>query len=247
MKFIPRELAAECFGTACLIFVGCGSVAIGGYGPTFPMGALPVALSFGFCLTFLIYALGRVSGCHVNPAATLGLWAAGLFPGEKLVGYVLAQGVGGLAGAGLLVVILSGKIGSYDLAAQGLGQNGWGETYLGGYGTAAAFLTEVAATFIFMMAILGAATNEAAKALAGVSIGLALAALILVFVNVTGVSLNPVRSLAPAVFVGGAALGQLWLFILAPSLGALGAGALFRMLRSGSQGPQATTDPVLVS
>lgn len=223
-----RAYFAEFLGTACLIFVGCGSIAIGGYGPSFPTGALPVALAFGLCLTFLIYAIGPTSGCHVNPAITIGLWAANRFSASKIAGYVIAQCAGGVAGAALLAFILQGKANSYNLAASGLGQNGWGPGYLGNYGTAAAFLSEVVTTFIFMVAIVGVSMNEKAKEFAGISIGFALTAIILVFINVTGVSLNPARSLGPAVLVGGTALTQVWLFLIAPVIGAVLGGVVYR-------------------
>jgi len=231
MTFDLRELSAEAFGTACLIFIGCGSVAIGGYGSAFPNGVLPIALSFGLCLTFLIYAIGPISGCHVNPAATIGLWAAGLFPASKIPGYVIAQLAGGIAGAALLSFLLEDKQPAYDVVVSGLGQNGWGPNYLGQFGTYSAFITEAVTTFIFMIAILGAATNKVAKQLAGLSIGLSLTAIIIVFINITGVSLNPVRSIAPAIFVGGAAINQLWLFIVAPICGAVSAGFAFKFFR----------------
>lgn len=231
MNFNFRELVAEFFGTACLIFVGCGSVVIGGFGADLPLGAMPIALSFGLCLTFLIYAIGPISGCHLNPAASLGLWAAKLFPGDKILGYAVAQILGATAGAFLLVLIAEDKASGYDVAISGLGQNGWGPGYLGEFGTLSAFATEVIATFIFMIAILGAVKNEKAGPFAGLSIGLALTAIILVFLNVTGVSLNPARSIGPAIFVGGEAIKDVWLFIVAPSVGALAAGSFFSWIR----------------
>jgi aquaporin Z len=231
MKFNFRELAAEFFGTACLIFVGCGSVVIGGFGADLPLGAMPIAVSFGLCLTFLIYAIGPISGCHLNPAASLGLWAAKLFPGDKILGYAVAQILGAAVGAFLLVLIAGDKASGYDVAVSGLGQNGWGPGYLGEFGTLSAFATELVTTFIFMIAILGAINNEKAGPFAGLSIGLALTAIILVFLNVTGVSLNPARSIGPAIFVGGEAINNLWLFIVAPSIGALAAGSLSSWIR----------------
>lgn len=227
---VPRDLISECFGTATLVFIGCGSAAIGGFGTDWPGGALPIALAFGLCLTFLIYALGPISGCHVNPAVTLGLFAANRFPASKVPGYIAAQIVGGLVGASALVVILSGKTAGYDIAVNGLGQNGWGPTYLGGYNMVSAFTTEVLATFIFMIAILGATQNSDSKGFAGVSIGFALFALIICFINVNGVSLNPARSIGPAMFVGGTALLQVWLFVVAPVMGAIVAGLACRRI-----------------
>ena len=225
-----RSYVAEFFGTACLIFLGCASVAIGNFGTALPSGALPIALAFGCCLTFLIYAIGPVSGCHINPAVSIGLWIAGRFPAHKLGGYIAAQCAGAIFGAAVLILLLKGRQNGYDVSAAGLGQNGWGPGYLGGYSTSAAFITELVATFVFMLAILGATAARAASGLAGLSIGLALAVIILCFLNVTGVSLNPARSLGPALFVGGLALSQLWLFLIAPTIGAAAAGAVSRLL-----------------
>lgn len=224
-----RACVAEFFGTAGLVFFGCASASLAGFGATLPDGALPIALTFGTCLTFMIYTIGPVSGCHINPAVSIGLWIAGRFPAAKLAGYVLSQCAGGLCGAALLVVILKGRAGGYDVSVSGLGQNGWGPGYLGQFSMAAAFVTEFVSTFVFMIVILGATANRAANALAGVAIGLALTAIILSFLNVTGVSLNPARSLAPAVFAGGEALSQVWLFLIAPVLGAAAAGAVNRL------------------
>lgn len=223
-----RAYVAEFFGTACLVFVGCASVTIGGFGADLPNGALPIALAFGLCLTFLIYAIGPVSGCHLNPAVTLALWVAARFPAARIPGYLISQLAGGLAGAGLLVLILKGRANGYDVSLLGLGQNGWGAGYLGEYNLLAAFATEFVTTFVFLIAIIGAASNEGAKGIAGLSIGISLTAIILCFLNVTGVSLNPARSLGPAAFVGGTALSQLWLFFVAPILGAIVAGLVFR-------------------
>ena len=225
-----RAYVAEFFGTAGLIFFGCGSASLAGFGATLPGGALPIALAFGTCLTFMIYAIGPVSGCHINPAVSIGLWIAGRFSAGKLAGYILSQFAGGICGAALLLIILKGRAGGYDVAVSGLGQNGWGPGYLGQFSLTAAFVTECVATFAFMIVILGATANRSAGAFAGLAIGLALTAIILSFLTVTGISLNPARSLAPAVFVGGAALSQVWLFMIAPVLGAAAAGAVGRFL-----------------
>lgn len=214
---------AEAFGTACLVLLGCASVTIAGNGGALPLGAMPVSLVFGLTVTFLIYAIGPVSGCHINPAITLGLWAANRFPGAKVAGYVASQLVGGLLGAGILLVLLKGRAGGYDPAALGLGQTGWAQ-----YSIAVAFVSEFVATFIFMAVIIGSATNADSKQLAGVSIGVCLFVLISCFINISGGSLNPARSIGPAIFVGGTAMSQLWLFIVAPTLGAVFAGAIFR-------------------
>lgn len=223
-----KPYLAEAFGTACLVLLGCASVTIGDNGMALPLGALPIALSFGLTVTFLIYAIGPVSGCHINPAITLGLWAANRFPGSKVPGYVVSQVVGGLIGAGLLLLILNGRQQGYDAATLGLGQTGWGESYLGQYSLVAALVSEFAATFIFTVVIIGSASNADNRQLAGVSIGLCLAVLVACFINVSGASLNPARSIGPAFFVGGKAIMQVWLFILAPVAGAVVAGLVYR-------------------
>ncbi|WP_095081667.1 aquaporin [Mesorhizobium sophorae] len=214
---------AEAFGTACLVLLGCASVTLAGNGAALPLGGMPISLAFGLTVTFLIYGIGPVSGCHINPAITLGLWAANRFTGAKVVGYVASQLIGGLVGAGILLVILKGRTGGYDPAALGLGQTGWAQ-----YSVAIAFVSEFVATFIFMAVIIGSVANADSKLLAGVSIGLCLFVLISCFINVSGGSLNPARSIGPAIFVGGTAISQLWLFIVAPTLGAVSAGLIFR-------------------
>jgi aquaporin Z len=211
---MSKAYAAEFAGTAILVFVGCGSVAVGTYGSSILTGALPIALSFGLTVTALIYALGPISGCHINPAVTVGLWAAGRFKLSQIPGYIAAQLTGAVAGAGGLLLIARGRLsGEFD-AASGLGQNGWGPGFLGQYGGVAAFTVEFITTAIFMTIILGATARKAQTA--GVAIGAALIVIIIAFINVTGVSLNPARSLGPAIFAGPHALAQLWLFFLAP-------------------------------
>ncbi len=237
MNVAATKLGSEFFGTAVLVFLGCGSVAIGGFGAALPMGALPIALAFGLTVTGLAYAIGPISGCHINPAATVGLCLAGRFPATSVLPYICAQLLGGVCGAGLLLLILSGKLQGYDAVAAGLGQNGWGDGYLGGYGLISAFVMEAVATFIFMTVILQATSKNANIVMAPVAIGSTLTVIIFVMINVTGVSLNPARSLGPAVFVGGKALGQLWLFFVAPALGAAVAGLWFRRLDAATVNP----------
>jgi aquaporin Z len=223
-----RKYIAEFIGAATLVLVGCGAVVIGGFGPAWPLGILPVALAFGLAVTAMAYGIGPISGCHINPAVTVAAWTAGRMKAADVPGYIIAQVLGAVVGAGILLLILQGKLAGYDLAKGGLGQNGWGPGYLGGFGTGAAFLTEVIATFLFTLVILGVTSKAGAPAVAGLVIGLTLALLHLPFVNVTGLSVNPARSIGPAVFVGGAALAQLWLFIVAPVIGGAIAGFLFR-------------------
>jgi aquaporin Z len=225
---MSKEYIAEFIGTATLVFIGCGSVVIGAYGSSVLVGALPIGLAFGLTLTALIYALGPVSGCHVNPAVTVALWAAGRFNSNQIPGYVTAQLAGGAAGAGLLVLIMSGQLSGHFDPASGLGQNGWGGNYLGQYNVVAAFVTEFVATAIFMVVILGATAKKSYGGAAGLAIGAAPSVIIVAFINVTGVSLNPARSLGPALFVGSRALSQVWLFFLAPLSAALLVGVSFR-------------------
>jgi aquaporin Z len=227
---VVNKYVAELFGTAMLVLVGCGSVVLGGYGQSFPLGILPVALAFGLTVMAMAYGIGAISGCHINPAVTLGLWAAGRMPTSDVPGYIVAQLVGGIIGAGILYIIAMGKLAGYDIATAGLGQNGWGEGYLGGYGTSSAVLAEFIGTLVFLVAILGVTQNKGGHpAMAGLAIGLTLVLVHLPFVNVTGLGVNPARSLGPAVFVGGKAISQLWLFLVVPSIAGLCAGFFFRM------------------
>jgi len=221
-----KKYLAEAIGTAFLVLIGCGSVAIGGYGSVAPVGILPIALAFGLAVAAMAYAIGPVSGCHINPAVTVSMVAAGRMPVNQAIGYIVAQVVGGIVGALLLVIILSGKIAA---STNGLGANGWGPGYLGEFGMGAAILTEIIATFLFTMVILAVTqfTGPAVPA-GGLIIGLTLVVIHVVFIPVTGVSVNPARSLGPAIFAGGNALAQVWLFIIMPLLGGALAGWLFR-------------------
>lgn len=218
-----KKQVAEFLGTFTLVLFGCGSAVIAGA----DIGLTGISLAFGLALTGMAYGIGPVSGCHINPAVSLGMVAAGRMPLPEAVKYILAQIAGAIAAALVLLIIASGKA-DYDVAVNGLGQNGWGAGYLGEYNILAAFLFEAVATFLFMVVILGATGSRAPAALAGLAIGLALVAIHLVGVNVTGVSVNPARSIGPALFAGSTALSQLWLFIVAPVLGAVAAGVLFK-------------------
>ncbi|WP_108879686.1 aquaporin Z [Anderseniella sp. Alg231-50] len=214
---------AEFFGTFTLVLFGCGSAVIAGA----DIGLTGISFAFGLALIGMAYGIGPVSGCHINPAVSLGMVAAGRMTMPAAIKYIIAQVAGAIAAALVLLIIATGKA-DYSVAANGLGQNGWGEGYLGEYSMLAAFLFEVVATFLFMVVILGATGAGAPAAVAGIAIGLALVAIHLVGINVTGVSVNPARSIGPALFAGPAALGQLWLFIVAPTIGALAAGMVFR-------------------
>jgi len=223
-----RKYIAELIGTAALVLFGCGSVTIVGYLGATPVGTLPVALAFGLTLTAMVYGIGPISGCHVNPAVTVSMWAAGRMEAKHTIGYIISQVVGGIIGTLILVVILKSKLSGYDIAANGLGQNGWGEGYGGEFGILAAIITELVTTFLFTLVILAVTQHPGTSAVAGLAIGLTLAAIHIVFIPVTGVSVNPARSLGPAVFVGGQAIVQVWLFLIVPMIGGAIAGLLFK-------------------
>lgn len=230
MNGMTKKYLAELIGTAVLVLMGCGSVVIGGYGSTFPLGMLPVALSFGLAVTAMAYTIGPISGCHINPAVTVSMVVAGRMPTSEAIGYIIAQFIGGIVGAIIIVLIVTGKGGGYDIAAHGLGQNGWGAGYQGEYGVVAAIITELVATFIFTAVILGITqpTDTISHHPAGLIIGLTLVIIHIVFIQVTGVSVNPARSLGPALFAGGHAISQLWLFIIVPPIGGAIAGWAFK-------------------
>jgi aquaporin Z len=218
---------AEFIGTFTLVLFGCGAAVIAGpwiAGAT-TVGVLGIAFAFGLAIVAMAYGIGPVSGCHVNPAVSLGACIAGRLPVSDLVTYVIAQCLGAIAGAAVLWLIMSGKATGWS---GGLGANGWGPGYLGEYNLLSAAVFEVVATFLFLVTILGVTQKGAPSQLAGLAIGLTLAVIHIVGINVTGVSVNPARSLGPALLVGGDRLGQLWLFIVAPLVGATVAGILFR-------------------
>ena len=212
------KFVAEFIGTFALVLFGCGAAVLGGD----HVGQLGIALAFGFAIVAMAYGIGPVSGCHVNPAVSLAAFVAGRMSAKEMVIYWVAQFAGATAGAGVLLVI-AGSAG-----AHGLGQNGWGPGYLGEFSMQAAFLFEVVMTALFVIVILGATGADAAPGFAGLGIGIALAVIHIVGIQVTGVSVNPARSFGPAVFVGGQALAQLWLFFVAPAIGAVLGALLYR-------------------
>jgi aquaporin Z len=218
-----KKPIAEFIGTFTLVLFGCGAAVLAGG----DIGLTGISFAFGLALIGMAYGIGPVSGCHINPAVTLGVVASGRMTITDAIPYMIAQVAGAIAGALVLMIIASGKA-DYSVATNGLGQNGWGAGYLGEYAMGAAFVFEVVATFLFVIVILGATGAGAPASMAGLASGLALVVIHLVGINVTGVSVNPARSIGPALFVGGTALGQLWLFIVAPIIGAIGAGLLFR-------------------
>ena len=218
-----KKMIAEFIGTFTLVLFGCGAAVIAGA----DIGLTGISFAFGLALIGMAYGIGPVSGCHINPAVTLGVVASGRMQMGEAVQYMIAQVAGAIAGALVLMIIASGKA-DYSVAANGLGQNGWGEGYLGEYTMAAAFIFELVATFLFVTVILGATGAGAPSAMAGLAIGLALVVIHLVGINVTGVSVNPARSIGPALFAGATALSQLWLFIVAPIIGGVLAGLVFK-------------------
>ena len=219
---MSNKLIAEALGTLILVLFGCGAAVIAGEFISFT----GISLAFGLAIVAAAYGLGAISGAHLNPAVSLGMVAAGRMSLGEFAGYAVAQVIGAILGAGILLMIASGKA-DFSVAINGLGQNGFGPGYLGEYSLAAALTFEFVMTFIFVTVILGATSAGAPAAMAGLAIGLTLAAIHLVGINVTGVSVNPARSIGPAVFVGGAALGQLWVFIVAPLAGGALAGLIY--------------------
>ncbi len=219
---LSKRVSAEFFGTFWLVFGGCGSAVLAAAFPQVGIGLLGVALAFGLTVLTMAYAIGHISGCHLNPAVSIGLVVAGRFPSKDLAGYVLAQVAGGIAGAGVLYIIASGKPG-FDVSG-GFASNGFGEHSPGGYSMIACLVAEVVLTFGFLMIILGSTDKRAPAGFAPIAIGLGLTLIHLIGIPVTNLSVNPARSTGPALFVGGWALSQLWLFWVAPIAGAVAAG-----------------------
>jgi aquaporin Z len=230
-------MTAELFGTFWLVFGGCGAAVLSAAFPNVGIGLLGVALAFGLTLLTMAYAIGHVSGCHLNPAVTVGLVVANRFPRRELVPYVAAQVVGGIAGAGVLYAIACGKPG---FLAGGFAANGFGEHSPGGYSLISALIAEVVLTFGFLMVILGATDKRAPAGFAPIAIGLALTLVHLIGIPVTNLSVNPARSTGPALIVGGWALGQLWLFWVAPIVGGALAGAAYPAIFGEKQAPSTT-------
>lgn len=223
---MPRRMAAEALGTFWLVFGGCGSAVLAAGFPELGIGFLGVSLAFGLTVLTMAYAVGHISGAHLNPAVTVGLWAGGRFPAAEIPGYVIAQLVGAVIAAGVLYVIASGAPG-FDLGA-GFASNGYGAHSPGGYSLTAALVAEVVLTFVFVTIILNVTDRRAPAGFAPLAIGLTLTLIHLISIPVTNTSVNPARSTGPALFVGGWALAQLWLFWVAPIAGALIAGPLYR-------------------
>jgi aquaporin Z len=226
---LQQRLAAEMFGTFWLVLGGCGSAVLAAKFPGTGIGFAGVALAFGLTVLTMAYAVGHISGAHLNPAVTIGLTVAGRFSTRDVIPYIVAQVVGAAIGAFVLWIIASGTPG-FDAVAGGFASNGYGERSPGGYSLVSAFVCEVVMTFFFLMVILGSTDGRAINGFAPLAIGLCLTLIHLISIPVTNTSVNPARSTGPALFAGGAALGQLWLFWIAPIIGAAIAGLLYTRL-----------------
>ncbi len=224
-----NKYVAESFGTFWLVFGGCGSAVIALAFPSWGIGLLGVSLAFGLSVLTMAFAIGHISGCHLNPAVSIGLWAGGRFPAKNLVPYIIAQLIGAIVAAGVLYLIVSGKPG-FVMNTNGFASNGYGEHSPEGYSMLSALVIEVVMTMMFLLVILGATDKRAPQALAPVAIGLCLTLIHLVTIPVTRTSVNPARSTGVALFEGGWALEQLWLFWVAPIVGALLGAAIYRFI-----------------
>ncbi len=222
-----KKLVAEFIGTLWLVLGGCGSAVLAAAYPELGIGFAGVAIAFGLTVVTMAYAIGHISGCHLNPAVSIGLWIGGRFDKKELLPYIVSQVLGGIAGAGILYLIASGKSG-FELG--GFAANGYGEHSPGGYGLLAALTTEIVMTFMFLLIILGATHSKAPKGMAGLTVGLGLTLIHLISIPVTNTSVNPARSTSQALFAGDWALSQLWLFWVAPIVGAALAGFVYKTL-----------------
>ncbi|PIE51687.1 aquaporin Z [Candidatus Fermentibacteria bacterium] len=225
-----RKYGAEFFGTFWLVLGGCGSAVLAAAFPEVGIGLLGVSLAFGLTVLTMAFAIGHISGCHLNPAVSFGLWAGGRFSGRELIPYIIAQVLGGIAAGAVLLVIASGQPG-FDVHA-GFASNGFGEHSPGGYSMAAALVTEVVMTMMFLLVIMGATDERAPKGFAPVAIGLCLTLIHLISIPVTNTSVNPARSTGVALFAGGWALQQLWLFWVAPITGGILGAAVYKFIGS---------------
>jgi len=225
---LGRRAVAELIGTFWLVFFGCGSAVLAAGVADVGIGWLGVSFAFGLSLMAMAFAIGHISGCHVNPAVSVGLWAGGRFPGKEILPYAVAQVAGAAVACTALYLIASGASG-FDLSA-GFAANGYGEHSPGGYSMAAGLIAEIVLTFTFLMIILGATDKRAPAGFAPIAIGLSLTAIHLVGIPVTNLSVNPARSTGPALFVGGWAISQLWLFWVAPLVGGVLAGTVYKWL-----------------
>ena len=219
-----KKYIAELVGTFILVLFGCGTAVVAGD----KVGVVGIAFAFGFALIGAAYGIGPISGCHINPAVSLGVWTAGRMKTGEMIGYWVGQFAGAILAAGVLSLLVRGVGTGYDIATSGLGQNGWGAGYQGEYNVTSAFVFEFVATLIFVIVILGSTQKAAPAGFAGLVIGITLVVIHIFGIRITGVSVNPARSFGPALFVGGKAMSQIWLFLLVPSVAGIVAGLLFR-------------------
>lgn len=222
-----KKLVAEFIGTLWLVLGGCGSAVLAAAYPELGIGFVGVALAFGLTVVTMAYAIGHISGCHLNPAVSIGLWMGGRFDKKELLPYIGAQVLGGIAGAGILYLIATGKPG---FEVGGFASNGYGDHSPGGYSMLAVLVSEIVMTFMFLIVILGATHSKAPKGFAGLAIGLALTLIHLISIPVSNTSVNPARSTSQAIFAGDWAISQLWMFWLAPIVGAILAGLVYKMM-----------------
>ena len=222
-----KKIIAEFIGTLWLVLGGCGSAVLAAGFPELGIGFVRVSLAFGLTVITMAFAIGHISGCHLNPAVSIGLWVGGRFDGKEVLPYVISQVIGGIAGAAILFLIASGKP---DFVIGGFAANGYAEQSPGGFSMTSALIIEVAMTFIFIFVILGSTYTKAPRGFAGLAIGLCLTLIHLISIPVTNTSVNPARSTSQALFVGDWALDQLWLFWLAPIVGAILAGILYKII-----------------
>lgn len=227
---LTKKMSAEFIGTFWLVLGGCGSAVLAAGFPDVGIGLLGVSLAFGLTVLTMAFAIGHISGCHLNPAVSIGLWSSGRFPAAELAPYIFAQVIGGMAGAAVLYVIATGQTG-FDVTA-GFASNGYAEHSPGGYSLTVALVTEIVMTFMFLIIILGATDKRAPQGFAPIAIGLGLTLIHLISIPITNTSVNPARSTGVAIFQGDWAISQLWLFWLAPIIGAILAGIVYRWLES---------------
>ncbi len=235
-----KKYGAEFFGTFWLVLGGCGSAVLAAAFPDVGIGLLGVSLAFGLTVLTMAFAIGHISGCHLNPAVSVGLWAGGRFPAKELLPYIVAQVLGGIVAGGILYLIASGKAG-FDLSA-GFASNGYGEHSPGGYSLQAALITEVVMTMMFVIVILGATDRRAPKGFAPIAIGLCLTLIHLISIPVTNTSVNPARSTGVALYVGDWAVAQLWLFWVAPIIGGIIGAAIYRFIGAESEAASVATE-----
>ena len=234
-----NKYVAEFLGTLVLVLMGCGSAVIAGSNGTTGVGLLGIAFAFGLSVVAMVYAIGHISGCHINPAITIGMVMVGRMKASESVGYIISQILGAIAGAGILLLIAGGKPG-YDIAVNGLGQDGYGMASPQNYSMMSGLIAEVVFTTIFLLVIFGStSTKNIHGGFAGLAIGLSLVLIHIVGIPITGVSVNPARSIGPALFVGGTAISQLWLFIVAPIAGSIIAAIIWRYFVEKTEGLKA--------